>query len=128
MEKLDGIMDSVLEMRQYLLSDPKLDEVLEKFKDFKEQNPRIFDLVLENKPGYFEELKNMMEYAKLVKSGVASLEDATKIVKNTYDNKYIYPALASNQNLTSQQLEESRKYVKDQQEEAESLKRKFDER
>jgi hypothetical protein len=122
---LDAVMKNVYDMRLYLEGPHTLESVLSRYGEFKAQCPKLFELVLENKQGYMEELQNMVIYAKKVKSGDASLEDATKVVKHTYDKKYIYPVLKTD-NLTHSQISESREYVANQQLEVEALEAKWE--
>lgn len=117
---VEKIMRNVESMRQYVLNGYYLQQIVEKFKDFKEECPKLFEMVLENKPGYYEELEIMVKKARGVKTGEVSLENATKIVKNRFDNKYIYPNI-NRDNLTYEQKQETEEYIKNQRLEAEAL-------
>ena len=120
---LDKIMETVLEMREYVANSRNINEILEKFKDFREECPKLFELVLENKHGYFEELQDMVKHANLVKNGTASLSDVTKVVKNKYDNKYIYPKITGN--LTEKQKEETEDFAAREKKKADQLKQNW---
>ena len=48
-----------------------------------------------------------------------SLEDVTKVVKNKYDTKYIYPLV--NNNLTEQQKRETKEFIDGQKAEVEEI-------
>jgi hypothetical protein len=124
---IQEIMKTVDEMRQVVNSgDKSLAEVLETFSEFKDSCPKLFEMVLENKPGYYTELQNMVNYANKVNTGVASLEDATKVVRNIYDNKYVYPVLQTkNFDLSVSQREETEDYVRNQQLDVEKLEEKW---
>jgi hypothetical protein len=117
------IMKTVKEMRTCVArGDKSLQEIIEMFGEFRHECPKLFDLVLENKPGYYQELQNMLGYAKKVKTGEASMEDATKVVKNIYDRKYVYPVLESkSRDLDIDQRAATEAYVRDQQAEVERL-------
>jgi hypothetical protein len=117
---VEEIMKNVENMRQCVLNGQDLQQIVEQFKDFKQECPKLFEMVLENKPGYYEELEIMVKKARGVKSGEVSLENATKIVKNRFDNKYIYPNINID-NLTYEQKQETEEYIKNQSLEAEAL-------
>lgn len=121
---VEEIMKNVDDMREYVLNGQNLEKILEKFKDFKDSCPQLFSMVLENKPGYYEELKSMVGKARSVKSGSITLEDATKIVKNKFDSKYIYPTI-NKDNLTYEQKQETEEYIKNQKLEAQALEDKL---
>lgn len=117
---VEEIMKNVDDMRNYVLNGQDLQKIVEKFKDFKEECPKLFEMVLENKSGYYEELQNMVTKARGVKSGTITLENATKIVKNKFDNKYIYPSI-NRENLTYEQNKKTDEYIKNQEIEAQAL-------
>lgn len=117
---VEKIMKNVDDMRIYVLNGNELGQIVEKFKEFKKECPKLFEMVLENKEGYYEELQNMASKARGVKSGDITLENATKIVKNKFDNKYIYPTI-NRDNLTYEQNKETEEYIKNQELEAQDL-------
>lgn len=118
------ILQKAKEMKKYVSDGHHLSSVMENFGDFKQRCPKLFEMVLENKGNYIEELENMVSKASLVSNGTLSLVDATKVIKNKYDNKYIYPYIKSN-TLTEQQKQETKDYIKNQQEEAEFIEKKI---
>lgn len=117
---VEEIMKNVESMRDFVLNGQDLNQIVEKFKEFKEECPKLFEMVLENKPGYYQELQIMASKARGVKTGSISLENATKIVKNKFDSKYIYPTI-NRDNLTYEQKQETDEYIKNQKLEAEAL-------
>lgn len=118
------ILQKAKEMKKFISAGCDLNSVMENFEDFKQRCPKLFEMVLENKGNYMEELENMVSKAGLVSDGTLSLGDATKVIKNKYDNKYIYPYIKSN-TLTEEQKQETKDYIKNQQEEAESIEKKI---
>lgn len=118
-------MLKVLKMRKSVIDGEPLDKILTQFKDFKESYPKLFELVLENKENYLPELEEMLGHVELVNRGVASLEDITKVVKNKYDTKYIYPLV--NNNLSEQQKRETKKFIEGQKAEVEEITKKWQE-
>jgi hypothetical protein len=117
---VEEIMKNVESMRDYVLNGQDLGQIVEKFKEFKEECPKLFEMVLENKPGYYQELQNMVSKARGVKAGSITLENATKIIKNKFDSKYIYPTI-NRDNLTYDQKQETDEYIKNQKLQAEVL-------
>lgn len=119
-----NIMVDILKLRKKVMDGSSLNSILEEFKDFKEKYPKLFELILENKHDYMPELEDMIEHARLVKDGVASLEDVTKVVKNKYDVKYIYP-LVNNDKLTSEQKKDTEDMIEKTQKEIEEIRANF---
>lgn len=119
----NSIMLNVLKMRKSVVDGEPLDKILEEFKDFKESYPRLFELVLENKEDYLPELEEMLGHAELVNTGIASLEDVTKVVKNKYDTKYIYPLV--NNNITEAQRIETKAFIEEQKAEVDEITKKW---
>jgi hypothetical protein len=115
------ILQTVLEMRQHLAGPHTLATVMEKFSDFKQECPKLFEMVLENSQDYMPGLLKMVQEANRFKNGEASLSEVTKVIKLDYDQKYIY----SLPNLDNQ---ETRDYVRKQQMEVEELERKWQKR
>lgn len=122
----EQIMETVMMMRRHLAGPHTLASVMEKFEGFKENCPKLFEMVLENKEDYMPELQKMVDHAKKVKSGNVTLEDATKVIKYGYDNKYIYPVVGGlSHGLSPSQREETEAYVRNQQREVEELEAKW---
>lgn len=119
----NSIMLNVLKMRKSVVDGEPLDKILEEFKDFKESYPKLFELVLENKEDYLPELEEMLGHAELVNTGIASLEDVTKVVKNKYDTKYIYPLV--NNNITEAQRIETKAFIEEQKAEVDEITKKW---
>lgn len=118
------ILQKAKEMQRFISAGHNLASVMENFGDFKERCPKLFEMVLENKGNYMEELENMVSKAGLVNEGKISLGDATKVIKNKYDNKYVYPVIGKN-TLTEDQKQETDEYIKNQQNEADSIEQKI---
>jgi hypothetical protein len=118
-------MLNVLKMRKYVVDGEPLNKILEDFKNFKESYPKLFELVLENKEDYLPELEEMLGHVELINTGVASLEDVTKVVKNKYDTKYIYPLV--NNNITQAQKVETQAFIDEQKAEVEEITKKWKE-
>lgn len=121
----DSVMHNVLKLRVYVRNGEPLDKILVDFKDFKEKYPKLFEMVLENKEDYMPQLQEMLDHVSLIKQGVASLEDATKVVKNKYDEKYIYPLV--NRNITEEQKAEANLFVEGQKAEVIEIEKKWKE-
>lgn len=119
----NDIMLNILKMRKEVMNGTSLNTILEEFKEFKEKYPHLFELILENKEDYMPELEEMIQHANLVKNGVASLEDVTKVVKNKYDVKYIYPLV--NNNITREQKQETEDFIKKSQQEVDEIQSKW---
>jgi hypothetical protein len=117
---IDEIIKNLREMRAYMVNNPSLADISEKFSVLKEECPQLFALVLENKEGHLEDLVALVSKAKDIKDGRISRLDATKIVKNRFDNKYIYPVIGCD-NLTEHQKKETEEYIKSQKKEADDL-------
>ena len=62
-----------------------------RFSDLKEDSPRIFEMVLENSPGYFEILSRMVNAANQVRNGEVSQEEMDKKVGLELAKEYVYP-------------------------------------
>jgi hypothetical protein len=122
---LDEIMKTVFRMRAALAKTHTYNSIEREFKEFKTQTPRLFEMVLENKPGFLEELQKMVNYAKKVKSGDATMEEATKVVKHRFDNQYIYPVVDTSK-LNKDQLNETKEYILLQQMEVDALEKKWE--
>jgi hypothetical protein len=118
----EEIIATAKKMRTFISGPHTLAEVLEIFGDFKQKCPHLFELVLENKGNYMEELEAMGAKAKMVKEGAMSYSNATKVVKNVFDNKFIFPVIKNN--LTPQQKLETDEFIKKQQQEAEEIMKK----
>jgi hypothetical protein len=119
----NSIMLNVLKMRKSVMDGEPLDKILQDFKEFKESYPKLFELVLENKEDYLPELEEMLGHVELVNTGVASLEDVTKVVKNRYDTKYIYPLV--NNNITEAQKIETKAFIEEQKAEVDEITKKW---
>jgi len=117
------ILNMAKRMRTFVSGPHTLAEVLEIFGDFKAKCPHLFEMVLENKSNYMDELEKMVEGATMVRNGEVSYMDATKVVKNVYDNRYIFPKIKSN--LTDEQKRETDEFIRKQQEEADHIQKKF---
>lgn len=117
------ILEMAKTMRTFVSGPHDLKEVLEIFGDFKAKCPHLFEMVLENKGEYMDELEKMTEGATMVRNGEVSYMDATKVVKNVYDNRYIFPKIKSN--LSEEQKKETEEFIRKQQEEADHIQKKF---
>jgi len=116
------ILDMAKRMRTFVSGPHTLAEVLEIFGDFKAKCPHLFEMVLENKGNYMDELEAMCAKAKMVKEGAMTYSDATLIVKNIFDNRFIFPMIKSN--LTEEQRIETDEFIRKQQEEADEIMKK----
>jgi hypothetical protein len=121
MNNLDQIVTNVNLMREDVLNGAPFKDILAKYEDFMTSCPKLFEMILENKEDYLPELSKMIKIARKVESKEASLEQATKVVKVDYDNKYIYPVLKTPENKKKEQED----YIKEQNTEAEQIKRKW---
>jgi hypothetical protein len=122
--ELENIMKTVFRMREALAKTHTYNSIEKEFSEFKSQCPKLFEMVLENQNGYMEELQKMVIYAKRVKSGEATMEEATKVVKHSFDNRYIYPIVDTTK-LNREQLTETQEYVLCQQMEVDRLEKKW---
>ena len=124
---VDEIVKNLREMRAYMANDPSLDDISEKFSTLKNECPHLFALMLENKQGHFEDLVALISKAKDIKDGRISMLNATKIVKNRFDNKYIYPFIERD-NLTEEQKKETEEYIRKEKIEADNLEESLSKR
>jgi L-lactate utilization protein LutB len=120
----EEILNTAKKMKTFVSGPHTLAEVLEIFGDFKQRCPHLFEMVLENKGNYMGELEAMVSHATKVKEGAMSYSDATKVVKNVFDNRYIFPMIKSKTSLTPEQKLETENFIRKQQEESDEIMKK----
>ena len=82
----EEILTNVVKIKKELES-KSLDEVSEKFTDFKDKYPNIFKKIVSNDD--LSELFNMLKLVSQIKSGEMSFEHATTSVGQKMAKKYI---------------------------------------
>lgn len=120
----EEILNTAKKMKTFISGQHTLEQVLEIFGDFKQRCPHLFEMVLESKGNCIGELEFMCDKAKMVKEGKMSYSDGTKIVKNIYDNKFIFPIIKNKTNLTNEQMAITDEFIRKQQEEADEIMKK----